>query len=66
MTWVSEGQQAWFMLEEIRQGGLVSIRKMILCTVSCAMGDKARVVNEEYGIDTWADVDELEEVKESP
>ena len=64
MIWVYEGQRVWFPHEEVQQGAS-RVRRLIQCTVACSMGDTARVVSEEYDIDTWAKVDELEEVKES-
>jgi len=63
MTWVSDGQCVWFPLEEIREGAS-RVRRLVVGTVACAMGDKARVVSEEYGVDTWFEVSELEEAKE--
>lgn len=65
MIWVYEGQRVWLPHEEVQQDEH-KVRKLVQCTVVVSMGDKARVVNDAYGIDTWADVDELEEVKESP
>lgn len=54
MTWVFDGQLVQFKR---------ATRKAPFRVV-CAMGNKARVVNEHHKIDTWADVDELEPVPE--
>jgi hypothetical protein len=64
VIWVYEGQRVWFPHEEVQQGDACKVRKLVQCTVAVSMGDKARVVNDAYGIDSWADVDELEEVEE--
>lgn len=34
-------------------------RLTLRCVVACAMGDTARITNDEYNIDTWVHVDHL-------
>lgn len=53
MTWVTEGMRVW----------AVGARKnmSILCTVTHAMGDTARVENEELRFADWHDVYSLRE-----
>jgi hypothetical protein len=50
MTWVFDGQLVYF----------VKAKKKVPLIVACAMGKTARVVNEEYRLDTWVDVNEIE------
>ena len=54
MTWVFEGQVVQFIKASTK----------VPFVVACSMGNTARIVNEVLGIDTWADVDELEPVPE--
>jgi hypothetical protein len=49
LKWVSDGQ----LVDAPIKG------RWLRCTVICAMGDTARVVNELYGVDTWFPVKEL-------
>lgn len=63
MTWAYDGQPVWFMLEEVQQGES-RVRRLVQGVVACAMGNLARVTSEQYDVDTWFPVSELEEVKE--
>lgn len=51
MQWVTEGDRVWAVMARPNMS--------ILCTVECAMGHTARVVNDELGYDDWHHVDEL-------
>jgi len=53
MTWVFDGQK-------VRLVYGFHPRRWVLCTVVCAAGKLARVVNETYKIDTWVDVAALD------
>ena len=44
--WVSDGETVWLRWDE-RKGSALR------CTVACAAGDHARVVNEDRGVDKW-------------
>lgn len=54
MTWVFDGQWVQFR----------RAAKKMPFQVVCAMGNTARIINELYKIDIWADVDELEPLPE--
>ena len=51
LAWVFDGQRVWVPAARMNMS--------ILCTVVTAMGDTARVANEELRFDDWYDVDQL-------
>lgn len=54
--WVYDGKEV--LLEYIHP-------RYIACVVKCAAGNNARVVNEEYEIDKWVNVEDLADLPES-
>lgn len=51
-AYVHDGQAVWIRWS--REKGT-----LLRCTVACACGDTARVVNEARGVDKWVRVDDL-------
>ena len=58
MSWCYDGQHVY-----VKYKSKDGTTKRMLGVVVCAMGRTARVVNELHNIDTWFDVDELEEAE---